>query len=167
MADYYSLSLPVSRGRWLDAPSPLVVVPGSPLAARRAVETLAHYFRREMHFDFVQFDATETPASPGFAPYEAWLFHELAHDRLTEAQPSPRRVFGACCFRWKEWRDHDPGWSMHWAWLHPYFRRRGHLADAWPLFQQRYAEGFHVERPLSVQMQAFLDADPARRGGTF
>lgn len=36
--------------------------------------------------------------------------------------------------------------------LHRYLRK------AWPLFRQRYGEDFHLATPLSLEMQAFLDA---------
>ncbi|MCK4120398.1 hypothetical protein ACI2UK_27030 [Ralstonia nicotianae] len=158
MSDFYSLTLPVIRHNWLGGGSPLHVGPGAPIVLLRAVEKLARYFKRELGFDFVQFEAAETPGAPDFVPYEAYLFHELARDKLTENQPAPQRVVGACCFRWREWEGREPGWSLDWVWMHPYFRRRGHLNGAWPSFQKRYGHEFHIAPPLSIEMQAFINA---------
>jgi hypothetical protein len=62
---------------------------------------------------------------------------------------------GACCFRWREWTNAPHSWALQWAWLHPDFRRRGLLTAAWPAFRTEFGD-FHVERPLSEAMQAFL-----------
>ncbi|MEX3969780.1 hypothetical protein [Paraburkholderia caribensis] len=158
MRDQYALSPPISRHRYLDGVSPLKVDPDAPLELRRAVETLARYFKKELGFDELQFEASETRESLGYVPYEAYIFYNTAHDRLLEDQVTPHRIFGACCFRWREWKDQEAGWSHDWVWMHPYFRRRGHLRRAWPLFQQRYGERFHIELPLSIEMQAFANS---------
>ena len=63
-------------------------------------------------------------------------------------------VVGACCFREREWID-AKAWALQWVWLHPYARRQGVLASAWPHFRRRYGD-FHVEGPLSPAMKGFL-----------
>jgi len=158
MRDQYALSPPISRHRYLNGVSPLKVDPDAPLELLRAVETLAGYFKKELRFDRLPFKASETRESLGYVPYEAYIFHNTAHDRLLEDQATPHRIFGACCFRWRDRTDHDPGWSLDWVWMHPYFRRRGHLQRAWPSFQQMYGERFHIELPLSIEMEAFVNS---------
>jgi hypothetical protein len=54
---------------------------------------------------------------------------------------------GACCFR--KWKD----WTMQFAWLHPYFRRRQLLTAAWPQFEQEFGR-FKLEPPLSPEMES-------------
>lgn len=163
MQDPYSLAPPVSRHPYLDGGWPLKIEPGSPVELRRAVETLAYYFKKEMGFDGLQFEAAETQASLGYVPYEAYLFHDTAYDQIVENEAIPHRIYGACCFRWREWSDHAPCWSLDWVWLHPYFRRRGHLQRAWPTFQHAYGDDFHVASPLSIGMQAFVKANHEAR----
>jgi hypothetical protein len=151
---YYSLNPPVSTT--LSAyQSPLLVLPDSPRRIREFVETFGKYFRREFHFDFVPFEAAETPSSPGYVPYEAYLFHEVASDLFEVDKPVKHRCIGACGFRWIEWSNAPACWSFQWAWFHPYFRARGHLSKAWPSFVQRYGE-FHVQQPISGAMEKFL-----------
>ncbi|MEM5372841.1 hypothetical protein V4C53_43530 [Paraburkholderia azotifigens] len=159
MSDYFSLNLPLCRHRCLDDESPQQVTYASPVGLRQALETLARYFKRELGFDFMQYGADETPASKGYIPYEAYLFYEPAYDRQTHwDQRLSQRIFGACCFRQRQTDGRDASWSLDWAWMHPYFRRRQHLTRAWITFEQRYGAGFHVEPPLSLGMEAFLNA---------
>jgi hypothetical protein len=65
MADYYSLSLPLAVLPEYES-SPTLVLPTTPIAMRKRVELFAKYFKREMHFDFPQFEAAETPDKPWF-----------------------------------------------------------------------------------------------------
>jgi hypothetical protein len=91
----YSLALPITRHGYLDGESPLKIDPASPLELRRAVERLARYFKKELGFDALQFEAAETQNSLGFVPYEAYLFYETAFERIVEDELPPRRIFGA------------------------------------------------------------------------
>lgn len=127
------------------APTRLIEVrPDSPRSLRKAVERIAYYFRREFNYDFVQYAAEDDdPHSHAFlwvAPYN--LF--------------PEETGGACCFRWREWEDAEPCWGLQWIWLHPYLRRKGLLAQAWPYYQERFGN-FFSEPPLSPAMTAFLE----------
>ena len=152
---YYSLNPPVSTT--LSAySSPLLVLPSSPRRIREFVETFGKNFCRELHFDFVPFEAAETPESPGFVPYEVYLFHQVASDLCEIDKPLKNRCIGACGFRWVEWTDAPPCWSFQWAWFHPYFRARGNLSKAWPSFVQKYGR-FHVQYPVSGAMEKFLE----------
>lgn len=110
---------------------------------REHVERFARYFLREMHTGGIQFEATESEASPDYVAYKAYLFNDKYH------------FFGAGCFRWREWQDAPASWSLDWLWLHPYFRSQGHLTQAWPALEAAHGH-FHLARPLSPGMQAFL-----------
>jgi hypothetical protein len=132
----------------------LPVSPRSPLRLRRAVETIAQFFRREFHYDFCQYDATERP-DPRDAVF-LWL--ETCND------PGGARALGAACFRWRQWQDAPPGLALAFCWLHPHYRGKGVLAASWPLFRERLGD-FVVERPLSKAMQRFLlKHDPEKLG---
>ncbi len=155
MADYYSLSLPVAALPYDDEPSPFKVLPVSPLCMRKYVERFALHFKRELRFDFPQFESSETPDKPYFVRWEAFLFHVSADDLWHGEGPVKRRFVGGACFRWREWENAPAGWEMDWVWFHPYFRSRGHLRNAWPAFRQEYG-AFDLARPLSPAMEVFL-----------
>jgi hypothetical protein len=152
MSNFFTIKLPISRS--LPSTSPSLVSGDSPHTIRRCVETLAYYFKREFHFDFPQFEASESPSDSRYVPYEVWLFHEEALDQARDLDDNPRRVIGAACFRQ---RPHGSAkrWALQWIWFHPYERRRGHLSRSWSLFKSRYRQ-FHVEGPLSDAMKRFL-----------
>lgn len=156
MGDYYALSLPQQVMCPFEE-SPYLVDSSSPTIMLRRVEKFARYFKREMRFDLVQFSAKEV--DPQFAkdPFEAYLFFEFARDLMEEDKPTPNRFIGACCFRLKNEGTQDSYWSMDWVWLHPYFRHRGHLRKAWPMFVKKYGD-FEVEEPWSAGMEKFLSA---------
>lgn len=139
--DYYTLSLPPCEGT--APPSPETVTVDSLRAIRDHVERFARYFLKERGKGGLQFEAAETSESEGYVKYEAHLFND------------GHRYIGACCFRWREFKDAPASWFMDWMWLHPYFRSRGHLTRAWPLFTTRYGD-FHCATPLSHSMKAFL-----------
>jgi hypothetical protein len=151
-AAYYTIKLPVSRK--LPPISPTLVTTESPYSLRRCVETLAYYFKRELHFDFSQFEASESPTDSWYVPYEVWAFHDEAIDEARNLHDEPRRVIGAACFR-RRANGHTISWALQWVWFHPYERRRGHLTRCWQLFLRRYG-AFDVERPLSDAMMRFL-----------
>lgn len=104
-------------------------------------------FKREFHYDFVQWDAVN-PRSD--VTGQGFLFVD-----------KEKRIIGACAFRLRE----DGGkswWGLQWIWFAPVRRRAGSLSRRWPLFRDRFGR-FHVEGPVSDAMQAFLikvgDAD--------
>ena len=108
---------------------------------RRCLEAVATYFRREFHYDFVQYSATETDVRAlGFV----WV------------SPGGGWVTGGACFRWREYLDSTPAYAMQWIWLHPYVRRSGLLSRAWPFFRARCGP-FTCEPPLSPAMDGFLN----------
>ncbi len=155
MADYYSLTLPVGVLATFER-SPTLVLPTSPLLMRKRVEKFAKHFKREMNFDFPQFEASESTRDSYFVPYEAFIFHKSANDLWFGEGPVKQRFFGACCFRWREWENAPAEWSLDWIWFHPYFRSRGYLKEAWPFLEKRYGQ-FHIAEPLSCSMEKFLN----------
>ena len=137
----YSLDLPTG-----EFPESATVTPASRLGLRRNVERFAEYFKRELKYDISLFCARESSKSPVFVPYEGHLFHVPADD-----MPGMKvRYVGAAVFRRRE-----AHWVMQWVWIHPFFRREGHLSRSWRDYQARYGE-FVVEGPYSLDMQAFL-----------
>lgn len=143
------INLPISTSLGND---PLTEISqASPLKHRKFVEKFALYFKREMHYDIIQFEANETESTLGYVPYSTWLFSEEAFDH----KESARRIFGACCFRWREWEDSEDCWEFDWIWFHPYFRGQGYLRQHWEFFKERFAP-FHLSQPLSTPMKHFL-----------
>lgn len=95
-------------------------------------------FKRELHFDFVQWDCPDTDRkAQGFL---------LADDAS--------RIVGVCAFRYREYTDAPAGWALQFVWIAPPHRRSGVLAARWPTFRQRFGD-FHIEGPVSQAMQAF------------
>lgn len=126
----------------------------SAVPIRRAVATLARYFRREFEYDFVQYQEQN---EDGPDKCIAWLFVDR---RGMEGDVA----VGACCFRWREWTDRAPCWALQWIWFHPFARGKGTLSQAWPYFVRRFAP-FIVEGPFSRAMEGFMVAlgiDPDR-----
>ena len=102
----------------------------SPLAYRKAAEYLAYCFRRELHYDIVQYEANEVDSAES----------KLAGDRVLmfgqnyyTSEGNGRKLFyGAVCVRWVDGWIKGPSWTLRWAWFHPYQRNRKHLSRAWP-----------------------------------
>ncbi len=139
-------------GEWsrldIKAPEELkAVLMESPKTQRRAVWTMATYFRREFEYDGVQYGHE---GKDDDREATAFLFTSGADHENKEI------VFGACCFRYRRYSDGStPGWALQWIWMHPYARSKGILSSAWPLFRKRFGN-FAVERPLSQAMDAFM-----------
>lgn len=154
--DPYTIKPPILRT--LPDSGPTLLVSSSPLRWKMALEALAYFFKREMRYDFPQFEASEDPSQPEHVPYEGWLFHEIAYDQVREIGDRPYRVMGAACFRWREGKvlAQSPSWSLDWVWFHPYERRKGRLRAVWPMFRERYGVAFPLEFPLSSAMRAFV-----------
>jgi hypothetical protein len=156
MTDPYTIRLPVSVK--LHGTERVKILATSPLQQRRWVELLARYFKNEMGFDFLQFEAAERESDSWYVPYVAWLFHEIAYDKIEEDKDTPKRAYGACCFRWREWENHSPCWALDWLWLHPYFRGRGYLKKHWTILKQEHRP-FMVSKPVSTSMKRFLEKE--------
>ncbi|AFE07184.1 hypothetical protein COCOR_06869 [Corallococcus coralloides DSM 2259] len=118
----------------------------SPRWLRKAMYDRALHFKRELHFDFVQWDIDE---KDGPDRCVGFLF----------ASDEGATITGACAFRWREDANWSPAWAMQWMWLAPPYRRRGILTQHWPSFIARFG-AFRLERPLSEAMREFA----AKRG---
>jgi hypothetical protein len=129
-----------------EQPAVLAVTIGSSRRVRAAVECIAQCFRREMGFDFVQYEVS--PESDDERDV-AFVFLEEFECRRSDL------VIGAASFRWRG--DHT---ALQWVWVHPYRRGRGVLRAAWPMLCERFP-WFRVEEPVSEAMWRFL-----RRAGT-
>jgi hypothetical protein len=126
----------------------------SPVGLRRAVEWIAHYFRREFGYDFVQYSVDERDEDPGERDDSRDRAFLWANPTTLDGRGTVEAV-GACCFRWRDYEDAPPGFALQWVWLHPYCRDRGTLTTAWPDFRERFGD-FIVETPLSRAMASFL-----------
>ena len=125
-----------------------VIGPRSPKAWRHEVEKLARYFKRELGFDFPPYTANEAESDS-----EPSLDRVLVVPKIDWEHTI--YLIGAVGVRWSEWDDAPPCWSVTWAWLHPYERRKGHLTRVWP-FLLRMFPGPHIEPPVSPSMMQFL-----------
>lgn len=134
----------------LNGNGPTKVTVLSPWYHRNAVERNARYFRQEFNFSHLQFGAKQKSTDPDYVPYEAYLFHRETYNLQYEDKNTEVVCAGACCFF-----NENNSWSLHWVWLHPYFRGKGFLRDAWPLFREKYND-FSIQEPISPQMQKFL-----------
>jgi hypothetical protein len=118
----------------------------APISARRAVYACARYFRREFGYDFLQYSDREADWETCDTT-RAFLWTDISQFGL--------RIWGACCFRWRDWRNSQPLWALQWIWMHPYVRHRGLLRQAWPYFLRRFG-WFDVEPPYSPAVRGFL-----------
>lgn len=113
------------------------VTTDSPSWLRIAVYRRALAFKREMKFDFAQWEVGYDPDAVGF------LFHD-----------EDFRITGACCFR-SETEDKPHRTSLDWIWICPDQRRSGLLSKNWNRFHKRFGD-FSIAHPLSDAMQGFL-----------
>ena len=145
MSDRYTISLPVFD-KSLSGTGLSKVLSDSNLAEKQALEQFARYFKNEMHYDNVQYEAdNHNENCVGF------LFTENAMDISTDEHVSmPCRCVGGCCFR----KVQTP-WVLCWVWFHPFFRDRGLLSRHWKTFCSKFVE-FAIEAPLSSSMESFL-----------
>jgi hypothetical protein len=119
------------------------ITPLSAPGARKALEKLAYYFRREFHYDFIQYSSRESTARNDRLFLLTWKYH--AH----------RAAIGAIVSRWRDYSNAPHGLALAWLWFHPYFRRRGLLRSCWPVLRETLGD-FYVEGPTSAAMADFL-----------
>jgi hypothetical protein len=135
---YYRITLERIPGKYRCS-EPLRVTRQSPLKLRKQVEVFAIYFRREFDYAIREFDAKDKD------PYTAYLFPD-----------SNANVWiGACCFRPESYAYDVDSETLRWIWLHPYYRMKGVLTEAWPFFKAKHGD-FFVEPPLSPGMLSFV-----------
>ena len=113
---------------------------------RKAVYKFAKYFQKEFQYDFVQYGYQGEEDDSTAIAY-LWVTDSDLYLGVI--------VYGACCFRWREWNNHHPSWALQWIWLHPFRRNQGELSRVWSYFKEKFGN-FHVEPPLSKAMQNFL-----------
>jgi len=151
--DHYKIELPlVNAPYWWanDSPDSMAFASARSHGAwRKAVHKIAGFFEREFGYDA----SCSGEAFSGVNRHDdaaVWVADDKAGDI----------VFGAALFR-----QSLTGWSMQWAWIHPFERNKGWMARAWPFFQRRYKK-LTVDGPLSPAMRAFLkkyDPEEAKR----
>ena len=136
--DYYRIDLNrIPRKYRCSEQLPVTRAP--PLKLRKEVERFAIYFQREFEYPIREFTAKEK------RPYTAYLLSE-----------SKRRVWiGACCFRPQSGVSALDRETLRWIWLHPYYRMKGVLTDAWPKLRAEHGD-FFIEPPFSPAMRHFL-----------
>ena len=120
-----------------------VVDQTSPKWMHKEMYERAVMFKREMEFDFVQWNF---PTTPGRVTEEGVGY-------LLCLREHPATIAGACAFR-----ERAEGWTMDWAWIAPGHRRRGLMRSHWARFVERFGD-FPLELPLSDAMQAFVGAN--------
>jgi hypothetical protein len=175
MATYYDIRMPIIRGVELGTiPAPyhesffrtcrsfrklfpdglVLVTSQSPLSYRKAVEKLAHYFRRELGYDFTQYSCLEYLGTGRSFLEEQQTDNTLRaflwrHTGAEYSSETGWPVIGAVCFRFRN------QWTLDWGWIHPYQRRKGHLMHAWPVFMKMFGD-FVTMPPHSSAMSSFL-----------
>jgi hypothetical protein len=118
-----------------------LVICSSPTWKHREIYNRAKAFRREFHYDFVQW---HSPKGDNDINVRGYLFAD-----------NNGIIIGACAFRK---RDHDNNrqyWGLTWVWICPKERGKGHLSKRWPFFRSKFGD-FHVEPPVSDSMKNFL-----------
>lgn len=130
---------PAFARRLAVAPNPDVVKHGSPKWMHEEVYERAVMFKREMEFDFIQWNMPFKGRPP-----EEGVAYLLAEVSATST------IAGACAFR-----ERSGQWTMDWAWIAPKFRRRGIMQRYWPRFLEAYGD-FPLEYPLSDAMKDYV-----------
>lgn len=121
---------------------PELVTSLSPAWKHREMYLRAVAFRREFHYDFVQWQSAKGISDPKARGY---LF---VNDK--------KIIVGACSFRYQESKSKQKFWALDWAWICPTERRNGHWSKRWPYFRKQYGD-FLVTYPVSDQMKSFLE----------
>jgi hypothetical protein len=119
---------------------PELVTYSSPAWKHKEMYERARAFRREFHYDFVQWGSP-----PGDHDPDAHGFLFIDGQQV---------IVGACAFRLRN-VDEKKYWALTWVWICPAARRTGVLAERWADFKTRFGK-FVVEAPISPAMQAFL-----------
>jgi hypothetical protein len=145
VSDKYTISLPVFD-TCLSVNGLRKVTDASEISEKRALEQFATYFKKEMHYDYVQYDAeSHNNNTLGF------LFTESAMDVCTKQHTEmPTRCVGGAAFQ-----NVNDTWVLCWVWFHPFFRDKGLLSRQWTQFCSDFG-AFSVETPISPSMKGFL-----------
>lgn len=145
MTDKYTISLPVFDIN-LGSSGIREINVGSTIDERKALEQFARYFKNEMNYTGVQYEAeNHSNNCIGF------LFYTNATDIVTEEHETmPSRCYGGCTFS-----KIGKNWVLCWIWFHPFFRNRNHLSSLWKHFHSEFGD-FDIESPVSLSMESFL-----------
>jgi hypothetical protein len=145
VSDKYTISLPVFD-TCLSSKGLRKVTNISVSSEKKALEQFANYFKKEMHYDNVQYDAdSHHKNTVGF------LFTENAMDACTEQHTEmPTRCVGGGAFQ-----NVSGEWVLCWIWFHPFFRDKGLLSRQWEALCLQFGE-FAIETPVSPSMKGFL-----------
>ena len=112
----------------------------SPAWKHREIYLRALAFRREFHYDFVQW---QSPSGISDINAQGYLF-------LNDVNI----IVGACSFRYLTSK--SIYWALDWVWICPKERRNGHLSKRWLQFRKQFGD-FLVTYPVSDQMKLFLE----------
>ncbi len=131
------------RDRLLTVAEPELVIGSSPIWMHRQMYERAFRFKREMQFDFTQWEGSSRHKNK-CPESQAYLFAD--HTTIY----GPGAIVGACAF----WRD-ETRWRLRWVWVCPKMRRAGVLTRRWAKFLARYGD-FELDMPLSEAMVTFI-----------
>lgn len=120
---------------------PGIVTWNSPLWMRREMYERALAFKREMHYEFCQWE------EPGHATDKGAVGYLMANEQGA--------ILGAYCFRKRANRDTTEIWRLDWVWIAPKYRRMGYFARQWKALRETYGD-FAIESPVSDEMKLFI-----------
>ncbi len=120
---------------------PELVTGKSPEWKHHEMYERAKAFKREFHFDFIQWNNPNNSGDPN-------SFGFLFTDKVGA-------IVGACSFRDRSADYGKKIFGLEWIWICPRERRSGHLALRWKAFRERFGD-FIVEAPVSDSMKGFL-----------
>lgn len=121
---------------------PELVTSMSPAWKHREIYLRAVAFRREFHYDFVQWQSPKG------------ISDQHAHGYLFVNDSNV--IVGACSFRYQISKSNQKYWALDWVWISPNERRKGHLNKRWEYFRKKFGD-FLVSYPVSDQMKSFLE----------
>lgn len=131
----------------------ICVTSQSPIKLANLVYRYASYHKIEGGYDFTQYDENgdKDPKHQAFL----WMGDRAMHTAGCKGFVDGYIIAGACCFRYREWKNAPHGFALQWVWFHPYERAKGHLSNTWSFFLNRF-KGFYCEGPHSKGMIAFF-----------
>ncbi len=118
-----------------------LVTSKSPKWKHKEMYLRALAFKREFHYDFVQWQSEKGDRDPFV---QGFLFTDTLG-----------AIVGACSFRTRNRAMLDGQWKLDWIWICPSERRKGHLTSRWAMFRNRFGD-FSLTFPVSEDMKAFL-----------
>ena len=126
----------------------LKVTVDSKKSRKNAVDKLGKYFSLEVLHE--SHESGEVYEDYDYSDRTDFLW---LHPEATISPEFSIPCIGACCFI------HDGGnpktFSLHWVWIHPYWRRQRLLENALPEFHKQFGD-FDIISPLSPEMQQFV-----------